>query len=203
MPFIATCTLHLTLVIPGHDGREMCRRGIWRVAQLKGITCWFGQPGDSHASQRVRQGAERKLERLQATASLAEKGDTQAGECCSLTHRKADVSFLLSVETKLHLQEKTTRPERSTAWCFFPDFACAAKFNLALSRIGNITSDGRPILGLDAKELLKITLGCVGRCSVYPGPCVDPPLLIFGGSIRLRFFGSNVLKSFNAAHSCD
>src|SRR4029450_10928271 len=41
---------------------------------------------------------------------------------------------------------------------YLPDFAAAARFNTALGRIGNLTADGRPILGLDSRDLLEITL---------------------------------------------
>ncbi len=39
-----------------------------------------------------------------------------------------------------------------------PDFETVEKIQASLSRIGNITSDGRPILGLDSRDLLEIVL---------------------------------------------
>lgn len=42
--------------------------------------------------------------------------------------------------------------------CVFPDFASAERLQDRLSKIGNITSDGRPILGLDSKDLLEMLL---------------------------------------------
>ena len=41
---------------------------------------------------------------------------------------------------------------------FAPSLDVAKKINVELEKIGNIKSDGRPILGLDAKELAKIIL---------------------------------------------
>ncbi|WP_205857284.1 UvrD-helicase domain-containing protein, partial [Phytoactinopolyspora endophytica] len=41
---------------------------------------------------------------------------------------------------------------------YLPDFAAAAEFNRRLGKIGNLGSDGRPILGLDSRDLLEITL---------------------------------------------
>src|SRR6266542_1162225 len=38
------------------------------------------------------------------------------------------------------------------------DLEPAERFNRRLGRIGNIASDGRPILGLDSRDLLEITL---------------------------------------------
>ncbi len=36
-----------------------------------------------------------------------------------------------------------------------PDLDTADKFNSKIDNIGNIKSDGRPILGLDARDLLE------------------------------------------------
>lgn len=41
---------------------------------------------------------------------------------------------------------------------FLPDLEAAQKLNARLAKIGNLTADGRPILGLDAKILLEIVL---------------------------------------------
>ena len=43
----------------------------------------------------------------------------------------------------------------------------------ALARIGNIASDGRPILGLDARDLLEIALGSGPDCLSGAGPYLD------------------------------
>jgi PHP family Zn ribbon phosphoesterase len=41
---------------------------------------------------------------------------------------------------------------------YAPDFEVAARIATRLARIGNIEADGRPILGLDARDLLELTL---------------------------------------------
>jgi uncharacterized protein (TIGR00375 family) len=41
---------------------------------------------------------------------------------------------------------------------YAPDFDTADRLSASLARIGNIASDGRPILGLDSRHLLEITL---------------------------------------------
>jgi uncharacterized protein (TIGR00375 family) len=41
---------------------------------------------------------------------------------------------------------------------YAPDFATVDRINARLARIGNIASDGRPILGLDSRDLLEIAL---------------------------------------------
>ena len=41
---------------------------------------------------------------------------------------------------------------------YTPDFDAMERVTASLDRIGNIKSDGRPILGLDSRHLLEITL---------------------------------------------
>jgi len=55
-----------------------------------------------------------------------------------------------------------------------PDFETVEKINTQLSQIGNLKSDGRPILGLDAKELVKIILNISSDCLIIPAHCLLP-----------------------------
>ena len=41
---------------------------------------------------------------------------------------------------------------------YLPDVPAVERFNTRLGRIGNLGSDGRPILGLDSRDLLEIVL---------------------------------------------
>jgi len=63
---------------------------------------------------------------------------------------------------------------------FAPDFATVEKINVRLSFVGNLRSDGRPILGLDAKELAKIILGIQADCLVVPAHIWTPWFSLFG-----------------------
>ena len=63
---------------------------------------------------------------------------------------------------------------------FAPDFTTAEKINIQLNRIGNLKADGRPILGLDAKELAKIVLNISENCLIVPAHCMTPWFAIFG-----------------------
>ena len=49
-------------------------------------------------------------------------------------------------------------PARCTTCSTCPTWPSAARCTAALARIGNLASDGRPILGLDSRDLLEITL---------------------------------------------
>jgi len=65
--------------------------------------------------------------------------------------------FMLSVEIST-IYKRDDRTRKVHHLIYMPDFAAAARFNTALGRIGNLTADGRPILGLDSRDLLEIAL---------------------------------------------
>ena len=67
------------------------------------------------------------------------------------------VRFMLSVEiSTIYKKGEKTRKIHHLVYC--PDFESADRLVAALSRIGNLNSDGRPILGLDSRHLLEMTL---------------------------------------------
>jgi len=61
-----------------------------------------------------------------------------------------------------------------------PSFETVSKINERLERIGNLKADGRPILGLDSKELLKITLEADDRALYIPAHIWTPWFGLFG-----------------------
>ena len=63
---------------------------------------------------------------------------------------------------------------------FAPSIDSVEKINLKLSQIGNLKADGRPILGLDAKELVKIVLDTDENCLVVPAHAWTPWFSVFG-----------------------
>ena len=63
---------------------------------------------------------------------------------------------------------------------FAPSFEVVEKINIQLGWIGNLKSDGRPILGLDAKELAKIILNSSQDCLVVPAHMWTPWFSVFG-----------------------
>ena len=63
---------------------------------------------------------------------------------------------------------------------FAPSFEVVEKINTQLGWIGNLKADGRPILGLDAKELLKIILNISENCLVVGAHVMTPWFGIFG-----------------------
>ncbi len=63
---------------------------------------------------------------------------------------------------------------------YVPHFDAAAEFNRRLSRIGNLGSDGRPILGLDSRDLLEITLECGDGAYLVPAHVWTPWFAVLG-----------------------
>ena len=63
---------------------------------------------------------------------------------------------------------------------FAPDFETVEKINTQLGWIGNLKADGRPTLGLDAKELLKIVLEISEDCLIVPCHVWTPWYSLFG-----------------------
>ena len=76
------------------------------------------------------------------------------------------VRFMLSTEIST-IYKKGDRTRKIHHLIYGPDFATIDRLQASLARIGNIASDGRPILGLDSRDLLEITLasGPPGRPS--------------------------------------
>ncbi|MBI4262230.1 DNA helicase UvrD [Candidatus Uhrbacteria bacterium] len=63
-----------------------------------------------------------------------------------------------------------------------PDFETVKKINTRLAAIGNIHSDGRPILGLDSEELAKIVFDASPECLLIPAHAWTPWFAVFGSA---------------------
>ncbi|MDD2717148.1 MAG: UvrD-helicase domain-containing protein [Candidatus Wallbacteria bacterium] len=85
------------------------------------------------------------------------KKEIQLPEAAQLPGAASTVRFLLSAEIS-SIYKKNDRVRKVHNLLFVPDFASAERLNRRLSEIGNLKSDGRPILGLDSKRLLEIFL---------------------------------------------
>jgi len=99
-----------------------------------------------------------------------------------LQFKKSDgkVKFILGTEVScIYSQGGKTR--RVHLCIFLPDFASVENFNQKLVDRGcNIHSDGRPILGLSAKEVLKILKSVSSRGVMIPAHIWTPWFAVFG-----------------------
>ena len=87
--------------------------------------------------------------------------------------------FLLSSEISC-IYKKNGKTRKAHHLILMPDMASAHKLNERLDRIGNISSDGRPILGLDSRDLLEITLETDDRAFFIPAHIWTPWFSVFG-----------------------
>ena len=90
-----------------------------------------------------------------------------------------ETRFILTAEISC-IYSKGGKVRKIHLIIFAPTFESVEKINVKLGRIGNVKSDGRPILGLDAKEVVKIALEASKECLVIPAHCMTPWFSIFG-----------------------
>ncbi|MCB2186527.1 MAG: UvrD-helicase domain-containing protein [Deltaproteobacteria bacterium] len=89
------------------------------------------------------------------------------------------VRFLLSGEiSSIYKRHGQTRKVHSLI--LLPDFAAVERLAARLARLGNIKSDGRPILGLDARDLLEVCLEADPGVIFIPAHIWTPWFSLFG-----------------------
>lgn len=149
---------------------------LYKWAQLKGISVLatgdFTHPRWIAELQEKLIPAEEGLYQLKP--ELARKMDQEVPSSC-----KAPVRFVLGVEIS-SIYKKNDRVRKIHNLVFAPSLDVAAKINAALEKIGNIHSDGRPILGLDSKKLLEILLQISAQAYLIPAHAWTPHFAVFG-----------------------
>jgi DNA helicase-2/ATP-dependent DNA helicase PcrA len=110
-------------------------------------------------------------------------------------HHSGDTRFILTAEISTIYKarpSRTSRTARTTEKAqektrkvhhliFAPDFKAVERIQQMLTRIGaNITSDGRPILGLDSRDLLEITLESSEKTFFVPAHIWTPWFSVLG-----------------------
>ncbi len=91
----------------------------------------------------------------------------------------ADTRFILSTEIS-SIYSKNGKCRRVHNLVYAPDIESVEKINEKLSEIGNLASDGRPILGLDCEELAKIVFEVNENCVIIPAHAWTPWFAVFG-----------------------
>ncbi len=174
MRFIADLHIHSHFSVA--TSKAMEPENLHRWAQLKGITV-VGTGDCAHPGW---------LDELQAKLEPAEPGlyqlkaDLAAPVEASIPDRcRAKVRFLLSAEIS-SIYKKNGRTRKVHNLIFLPNMDAARRLQAALARIGNIRSDGRPILGLDAKELLRIAKDAADDAVLIPAHAWTPHFSVLG-----------------------
>ncbi len=90
-----------------------------------------------------------------------------------------EVKFILTVEiSSIYSQDNKVRKVHNVI--FAPDIETVEKINSKLSTVGNLYSDGRPILGISSYNLLKLILEINPACLLIPAHAWTPWFSIFG-----------------------
>src|SRR6056297_1095469 len=168
--------LHIHSKYSRGTARNLDLEHLYIYAQLKGITvlatgdythpAWFSELSEKLVP------AEDGLYRL--ADDIASACDRQVPPAC-----RRDVRFVLATEIS-NIYKKNDQTRKNHNLVFMPDLEAAARFNARLDAIGNIKADGRPILGLDARDLLEIALEISEEAFLIPAHIWTPWFSVFG-----------------------
>ena len=94
---------------------------------------------------------------------------------------RGHMRFVLSVEISL-IYKKNDKTRKIHHVVTMPSFDAAARLNARLGAIGNLKSDGRPILGLDSRDLVEICLEACDEVLFIPAHIWTPHFAVLGAS---------------------
>ena len=168
--------LHLHSHYSRATSRDLTLEHLWKWAQLKGVqvvaTGDIAHPGWLAELRDKLEPAEAGLFRLKPehTAGVVD----QVPAAC-----RGTVRFLIGGElSSIYKRHDRTRKVHNIV--FSPSFEATARLQQELEKIGNIRSDGRPILGLDSRDLLEIVLQVDPRCHLIPAHVWTPWFSMLG-----------------------
>ncbi|MEK7665016.1 MAG: endonuclease Q family protein [Patescibacteria group bacterium] len=111
--------------------------------------------------------------------NLEEKLEPAEAGLLKLRSENAGTRFVLTSEISC-IYSKGGKVRKVHIIVFAPSFEAVKKINFQLNGVGNLKADGRPILGLDAKELAKIIFNSCEDCLVIPAHAWTPWFSVFG-----------------------
>ncbi|PIQ90750.1 MAG: DNA helicase UvrD [Candidatus Omnitrophica bacterium CG11_big_fil_rev_8_21_14_0_20_41_12] len=158
MEFIAD--FHIHSKYSRATSRDMDIQHLAKWAKIKGITL-MGTGDFTHHLW---------LEELKHTLEDCENG----------LFKYDGVYFMLTAEIS-SIYSKNGKGYRIHSLIFAPSFAAVDKINsVLLSRGANLSSDGRPIIGISAAELARIVFDIDENCIIVPGHIWTPWFSVFG-----------------------
>jgi DNA helicase-2/ATP-dependent DNA helicase PcrA len=110
----------------------------------------------------------------QVRPDLARSLDPQVPAAC-----RRPVRFVLQCEVS-SIYKFGDRVRKVHNVLLFPDFDAVDRFDLKLSNLGNLESDGRPILGLDSRDVLEIALTASPDAICIPAHIWTPWFSVLG-----------------------
>lgn len=174
MKFIAD--LHIHSHFSRATSKDLVPEDLSLWAQKKGIavigTGDFTHPGWLAELQEKLVEGENGLYRLRP--DLESRVEALVPESCRSVTR-----YILSGEISC-IYKRGGKTRKVHNLILMPDFNAVSKFNERLNRVGNLHSDGRPILGLDSRDLLEIALEVSERSFFIPAHIWTPWFSLFG-----------------------
>lgn len=174
MKFVAD--LHLHSHFSRATSKELDFEHLARWAQLKGVhvvgTGDIAHPGWLQEMRDKLEPAEEGLFRLKNEYARAVQ--SQVPPAC-----QGLVRFMLAGEIS-SIYKKNDRVRKVHNVIFAPSLEAVEKIQVALEKIGNIRSDGRPILGLPSRDLLEIILEIDPACYLIPAHIWTPWFSLLG-----------------------
>ncbi len=168
--------LHIHSRYSRATSRNLDFENIYHAARIKGIRV-VGTGDFTHPAW-VRE-MESKLEPAEPGLFVLKKQIAAAIDDAIPPSCRNQVRFMLQAEIS-NIYKKDGKVRKNHNIIYFPDLTSVKKFNARLDAIGNITSDGRPILGLDARDLLEIMLETSDQAFLVPAHIWTPWFSLFG-----------------------
>lgn len=176
MRFVADVHLHSRF--SRATSRQLNPENLYKWSALKGVNVvgtgdfthpeWIGELKDRLEP------AEEGLFRLKPARRAAV--DEELPERC-----RGTVRFVLSTEISL-IYKKNARTRKVHHVVLMPGFEAVERLNARLGDIGNLKSDGRPILGLDSRDLVEICLEASDDVLFIPAHIWTPHFAVLGAS---------------------
>ena len=180
MQFIAD--LHIHSKYSRATSREMDVDNLNKWAKIKGIK--VVATGDFTHPLWLKELKE-KLEPAEGGLFKLKKKKTKARNDNWLPNGNKDkddgTRFILSSEISC-IFSKNNKTRKVHLLVYAPDFKTVEKINTQLGWQGNIKADGRPILGMDIKEVAKIALNSSAQCMIIPAHMWTPWFSLFGSN---------------------
>ena len=171
--------LHIHSHYSRATSKNMNIESLYRWGKIKGIeimgTGDFTHPQWFAELRNKLEPAEPGLFKLKS--QYAQEQDGLIPESC----KQNLMRFVLTVEIS-NIYSKNGSVRKLHNLIVVPNFESASRINAQLSRIGNLRADGRPILGMDSKNLLKITLEADQDALFIPAHIWTPWFAMFGSN---------------------
>jgi len=178
MKFIADFHLHSKYSRATSPQMDLENMDKW--AQIKGIkVLTVGDLTHPEWFKNVKEKLESAEPGLYKLKSKFHKLKSEVNPKFQIQNSKNETRFILTTEISC-IYSKKNKVRKIHFLVFIPNFKTAEKINTQLSWSGNLRADGRPILGMDAKELLKIVLDSSENCLMVGAHVMTPWFGIFG-----------------------